>query len=149
MSKLQLDVRKLLSLPVNNGTDAFVGSDGCGCAKGNFYRATTSEALSYGEADIDTRRIYCQYVPISESTNQNKLLQMVLNRAEEIHIGLHKNETPAERRESLQRKKVLPSRPQFAKLWLLRALRMFNLVDFVNTLEETTDPVKVIQLQRN
>jgi hypothetical protein len=119
MFELKLDVKKFLSLPLNDGTRYFdfsgtCGYITCGCIKGNFSLCSNTVSI------VDSSKTYplsladvLEYIlPISLYTNQfdrqihftDPILGQILNRAEDILRTHH--------------------RPQYAKLFLIRALRM-------------------------
>ena len=114
MFELKLDVKKFLSLPLNDGTRYFDFSGTCGCIKGNFSLCSNMVSI------VDSSKTYplsladvLEYIlPVGYSTNRfigeihftDPILGQILNRAEDILRTHH--------------------RPQYAKLFLIRALRM-------------------------
>jgi hypothetical protein len=105
---LRFDARKFLSLPVNNGRE-YLSEDGCGCAKGNFFRASSLSENLEGANLIYLRECVADALPPS-ILDDNTGYQKVMDRAEKRH---------------------LQGRPQYAKLFAVRALRMYKLVEFV------------------
>lgn len=120
---LKFNAKKFLSLPVNDG-NVYLDEKGCGCAKGNFHRATLE-----GEEVLLPDYILGIHAGLKYNMTGSEYIEdalhHVLNRAEIIHMGrVLKFKAGNIRRDGI-------GRPQYAKLFLLRALRRFNLVEFV------------------
>ena len=103
MDLSKFDVKKFLSLPVNNGK-LFIDEDSCGCLKGNFFRAVGINDIRQILAYVSS---FHQGSP-SSFYQTDPLLLKILDRGEFLHMHKHK--------------------PQYAKLFTLRALRMFKLL---------------------
>ena len=146
MERLKLNVKEFLAAKVNSGK-MFITDDGCGCLKGNFYRSSNSEdvltvtgivvenpimvsrfAKEQGELSTEILLRFGGY-EYSEGIFNDQVssacrtefpqLQRILDRGESIHMG------------RTDKYRGTKGRPQFAKLFVLRALRMSGLVELV------------------
>jgi hypothetical protein len=142
MFNLKLNVKRFLTLPMNGGKqyikyesmgmdkEGVIGSSAysdtdCGCIKGNFARSSNVMEKLYGKSYIDNVLInerigqaeFCQY-NMFHLHKQDRQLCKILDRAEQILMD--------------------DKKPQHAKLFLIRALRMFKYIP-----TNTEAPIKV------
>lgn len=165
---LKFNAKEFLSLPVNDGED-YLDYKGCGCSKGNFARTVGLDKLiqeiNYNLEKAFPNNSIVGYEPLqkarciigdilgahNKTPKINPLLQKVLDRAEKIHrnefdlkiVQYTDNDVPVY--EKIIHKQ---GRPQYAKLFLIRALRRFKLVEFVEEEEliTTNNEIRLINV---
>jgi hypothetical protein len=135
MLKLTIDVAKFLSLPLNAGGSYLDIDNKCGCIKGNFARATKE------------LEVYAQNWVIASQTLSNAMGNKYqnYNPKNPMHYNITKNEQHLvnhdavlseilDRGEHILRNK---QRPQFAKLFIVKALRKYGYIEKAKASVET------------
>jgi hypothetical protein len=130
---LNFDVKKFLSLPLNNGS-RLLSDDGCGCIKGNFGVVLgfnkDKTAIRFGirlDKTIRTKEAHIlSLADLSLAFSADTISQLLLLLASDW-AGYHQPllQKILDRGEELL---VVDKRPQYAKLFVVRALRMFKFI---------------------
>jgi len=120
--KLELDAKKFLSLPLNNGMP-YIDRDGvCGCIKGNFARSSNviPEQMLTNSIIADYLNSMAKHrAPGNIYDFEDKTLSKILHRAEKMLLA-----------------PVKSIRPQYIKLFVVRALRMLKQIPQENSIKE-------------
>ena len=130
---INLDVTKFLSLPLNTGVK-FVDFDGvCGCIKGNFYRSIPDifSWPEHREAVECKNQIYYENKCVISGEDKRispfagSIFGLAYDRPGNIHKTRPELARILDRAEAIL---IYQRRPQFAKLFLIRALRRFGFI---------------------
>lgn len=133
--RIEFNLKKFLSLPLNDGFQYQSKDGSCGCIKGNFERSRLVHSLPVGPQYMAMSILYGQPIGVSMNSTVGKIKLSVYDRFNRIQWNQKISLLPSTKLQTVLdvgEDILLKGYPQKAKLYVAFMLKKHNLVDFVN-----------------